>query len=124
MECTHPASVQDGAVACAAAQIAIQALLDLLYCGLLALQVALLDGCVGGCDKSRRARSTLQRVVAAVRLCRQTSVSLTQDYLIIVEQLSQQECTQSLRHQQRSYTCRATSSTKPVCLKRFPCIYH
>ena len=69
----------------AAAQIAIQALLDLLYCGLLALQVALLDGCVGGCDKSRRARSTLQRVVAAVRLCRQTSVSLTQDYLIIVE---------------------------------------
>ncbi len=65
----YPAGIQNGAVACAAAQIAIQALLNVLHSRLHALQVALLDGCMSGCYEPGRACSTLQRIVAAVRLC-------------------------------------------------------
>ena len=70
---THPAGIQDGSIACAAAQIAIQTLLNLLNRGLPALQVALLDGCMRGGDEAGRACSALQRIVAAVRLCIYTS---------------------------------------------------
>jgi len=69
LEGVYPAGIQDGAVACAAAQIAIQALLNVLHSRLHALHVALLDCCVSGCYEPGRACSTLQRVVAAVRLC-------------------------------------------------------
>ncbi len=75
---THPASIQDGAVASAAAQIAVQALLDALHRRLCALHVTLLDSRMRGCDEARRTGSALKRVVAAEGLCRGigTAVSL------------------------------------------------
>lgn len=65
----YPAGIQDGAIACAAAQVAVQALLQGLYAGLLARKVALLDGGMGRRDEPGRARAALQRIVAAVGLC-------------------------------------------------------
>ena len=102
VKCTRPASIQDGAVASAAAQVAIQALLDALHRRLCALHMALLDGRVRGCDEARRAGSALKRVVAAKGLCKGmgTAVSL----LVTGAAMTLQSC---------DAMCRAEITTAP-----------
>ena len=57
--CSHPASIQDREIASAAAQVAIEALLDALYSRLCALHVAFLDSSVRRHDESWRTGSAL-----------------------------------------------------------------